>query len=271
MVSNRIDNTFILKLQKAEILINRLHWFLLPIVKFFNKHNKYLKLKYRDDNINRYFGLKYNPLFDYHENLIDGNMINIEQAINIYHLLCRVLALNIPGDIVELGCFKGSTAIMMQKTLDQYKSKKEIYLYDAFMGLPKKQKEDGDTYFKEGFCKTTKEDLIKNYKKFKVKVPYIHEGWFNDTLPTQLPDKICFVHLDVDFYSSTIEGLKYIYPKLSNGAIVVIDDYCDPKIHNVHNVLPGVKKACDEFFRNKKEKMNVLISGSQSHGYFVKE
>ena len=79
------------------------------------------------------------------------------------------------------------------------------------------------------------------------------------------------MHLDGDFYSSIIESLTYVYPKLSKGAIVVIDDYCDPEIHNVNNILPGVKKACDEFFKDKKEKVDVLIAGCESHGYFRKE
>ncbi len=52
--------------------------------------------------------------------------------------------------------------------------------------------------------------------------------------------------------------------------MVVIDDYCDPAVHNVHNILPGVKQACDEFFKDKPEKVSVLIAGCQSHGYFRK-
>ena len=66
-------------------------------------------------------------------------------------------------------------------------------------------------------------------------------------------------------------SLKYSYPKLTKGAIVVIDDYCNPDILDIHNILPGVKKACDEFFANKHEKVSVLLAGSQCHGYFIKQ
>jgi len=264
-----IHNTFILKLQKDKINVLKKHKIMFKFIKFFNSHNRYMKLKFKDDNLNRYFKLKYSK-FDSQENLLDGNMINIEQAMNIYHLLSQVILLKIPGEVVEIGCFKGITSILMQKTLDQYRSNKRIHAYDSFKGLPKKSIKDGKTYFKEGFCKAQKEDLIKNYKKYKVKLPVIHEGLFKDTLPKELPDKISFAHLDGDFYSSTKEGLKHLYPRLSKGAIVIVDDYCDPSIHNIHNILPGVKKACDEFLKKKREKMNILISGWQSHAYFKK-
>lgn len=101
-------------------------------------------------------------------------------------------------------------------------------------------------------------------------MPKIHEGWFADILPTQLPDKISFAHLDGDFYSSILESLIYVYPRLSKGAVVVIDDYCDPKQLDANNILPGVKKACDEFFKDKKEKVSVLVAGCEAHGYFRK-
>ena len=52
---------------------------------------------------------------------------------------------------------------------------------------------------------------------------------------------------------------------------MVIDDYCGPKVSKVWDELPGVKKACDEFFKNKKENVHALIAGKSSHGYFRKE
>jgi O-methyltransferase len=159
----------------------------------------------------------------------------------------------------------------MQKTLDQFNSQKRIHVYDSFEGLPEKSKKDGNTIFYRGSCKTQKVRLVNNFKRHKVKLPEIHTGWFADVLPKKLPNEISFAHLDGDFYSSILESLTYVYPRLAKGAVAVIDDYCDPKIHNVNNILPGVKRACDEFFKEKKEKVNVMIAGSESHGYFRKK
>ena len=56
-------------------------------------------------------------------------MINLEQAVNIYHLLSQTILLKIPGDVVELGCYKGITSIIMQKTINQFSSKKKLHVY----------------------------------------------------------------------------------------------------------------------------------------------
>ena len=250
-----MDNTFILELKKRDKTnINYIYRTLKIISIFIDNINKLFKDQVLDESADGF--------------LID-NMITIEAAINIYHLLHQVILLKIPGDVVELGCFKGTTSILIQKTLDQFNCDKELHVYDSFKGLPKKSKED--LSFSQGFLKTQKESLIDNFKNYNVKLPKIHEGWFKDTLPSELPKKICFAHLDGDFYSSTKESLLYVYSNLSKGAIVVIDDYCDTNLLKVKDSFPGVKKACDEFFKDKKEKMNVLIAGSKQHGYFTKE
>lgn len=226
----------------------------------------------------------------------EDNMMSFEQQINIYHLLSRVVLLNIPGDIVEFGCHKGLTTAIMQKTLDQLGSKKQIHVYDSFDGLPEMSKKDkGPVKFSKGDLKVGEKDLIKTFKKYKLKLPKINKYWFNEIPKEKLPKKISFAHFDGDFYSSTIDGLKKIYPLLSKGAILIIDDYCDIKIHRkiekslnenkwsnnpsrnrvrkyfVRELFPGVKKACDEFFSNKKEKVSVLVSGDKCHGYIIKK
>jgi len=218
-------------------------------INLFNSKSKFFTLKLKD--------------------VYNGLMINPEQAMNIYHLLRQVVLLGVEGDVVELGCHEGKTALILQKTLDQLGSAKELHVYDSFEGLPEKTSHDGDKMV-SGQLKTTEDKLKFNFQKFSIKEPVIHKGWFKDTLPKGLPATLCFAHLDGDFYSSIKESLEYIYPKLSKGAVVVVDDYCDPEILDVSNILPGVKKACDEFFKDKNEKMDVIIAGEYCHGYFVK-
>lgn len=221
------------------------------------------------------------------------HMINIEQGMNIYHLLNQILLLDIPSEVVELGCCYGNTAAIIQKILDDFKSNKRLHVYDSFEGLPAITEGDGDIdeEFSEGDLKASDNDLIKTFKKFNLKIPQIHKGWFKDTLPQELPEKICFAHLDGDLYSSIKESLEGIYHRLTKGAIVVIDDYCDPnlltkiqeginaneysketgRICKLKDILPGVKNACDEFFADKPEKVIILIAGEERHGYFMKE
>lgn len=237
------------------------------LISYFNKYNNYLQLSFKSEALNDLFS---RDLALKKRNFLIGETLNLERAINIYHLLSQVIVMQVPGEIVEAGCFQGVTALMMQMTLNQYQSEKILHVYDSFQGVPEPMSQDGHGPLRKGSLCTTKADLEKNFNHFNVKLPAIHAGWFKDTLPTQLPSQIAFAHLDGDMYSSIKESLEYIYPRLSKNAIVVVDDYCDATIQNVPDVLPGVKVACDEFLKDKPEEMHLLIAGSESHGYFRK-
>lgn len=249
-----MDNTFIVKILNPEHNNQIERKIIKKFLELFNN---------RAQNLRR--GTR---IYDFFNN----DMMDKERGINIYHLLSQVILMEVPGDVVELGCYEGLTSVIMQKTLDQHNSDKKLHAYDSFEGLPEKSKLDGKSIlFRKGYLKTKKDRLMENFKLHNTKPPEIHVGWFKDTFPTQLPQKICFAHLDGDFYSSIKESLENVYPRLSKNAIVVIDDYVDTDIHKTWNALPGVKRACDEFFRDKKEKVNLLVAGRISHGYFRKE
>ncbi len=201
---------------------------------------------------------------------ITNPMMSEEKLINLYHLVQRVLVTHTEGDLVELGCHEGVAALLIQKILDQSGSNKTLHLYDSFRGLPEKSIEDGETPYQKGWLKAFRDRLIARFEKYGATLPTIHEGWFSEILPNRLPEVISFAHLDGDFYSSILESLAAVYPRLSRGAIVLIDDYCDPSVLDRFNKLPGVKKACDEFFKEKLEKIEILLCGKHAQGYFVK-
>jgi O-methyltransferase len=199
-----------------------------------------------------------------------GVMTNVEQRMNMYHLVSQVLAYGVEGDFVELGCNTGDSSVLITKILQAYDSDKKLAVYDSFEGLPPAKIIDGD-FYKEGYCKTSEDVLRLSFKKYNLPVPEIHKGWFQDTLPDGLPERISFAYLDGDFYDSILVSLQYVYPKLSPGAVCLIDDYCDPQINpKGWNKLPGVKKACDEYLADKPEKMEFIYSGPYSHAFFRK-
>src|SRR3546814_13129177 len=100
--------------------------------------------------------------------------------------------------------------------------------------------------------KTSRDVLMANFARYGLRPPVIHQGWFSETVPQELPEKICFAHLDGDLYESIKVSLDGVYPRLSKGAVCVIDDYTDPAVYNEWgDRLPGVKKACDEFIDRK--------------------
>lgn len=200
-----------------------------------------------------------------------GQMTSIEQRMNIFHLAMQVLVYQVPGEVVELGCYSGQTAVLLQKVLQRFAPDRHLHVYDSFEGLPDKSDKDGATAFSKGWLSTTEGKLRHNFQLYGLPLPIIHRGWFEDTLPTQLPDRIAFAHLDGDFYSSILVSLEHVYPRLSRNAVCVVDDYCDLAVDpRGWNALPGVKKACDEFFRDKPEKVSSLYSGPCAHGFFRK-
>lgn len=158
----------------------------------------------------------------------------------------------IDGAVVELGCNAGLTSVYIRRLLDRLNSDKEFHVYDSFQGLPPKDKEDFDSdYFKPGaFSLNGTSPLLKTFADAQLKLPKIHEGWFKDQ---DYPDKISFVFLDGDFYSSTLDGLNATWDKLQVGGIICIHDYGWEK-------LPGVEKAVRDFFGGT-DLVKVSLSG----------
>lgn len=199
-----------------------------------------------------------------------GLMTNVEQRMNMFHLVSQVLAYGVPGDLVELGCHEGLSAVLMQMVIEHHDPSRVLHVYDSFDGLPEIHPADTGTTYQAGWLKATPDALVNNFKAWGLRLPEVHAGWFQDTLPTGLPEKICFAHLDGDLYQSILVSLEHVYPRLSPGAICLIDDYNDPQVLPGWNQLPGVRQACDEFLADKLETVSVLWAAGYSHGYFRK-
>lgn len=216
--------------------------------------------------------------------------MNIEQGVNLWHLLNQVLVAGVPGDVVELGSLTGMTAAVIQRTLEDFGSSKGLHLYDSFEGLPIPTSEDGNCPLIPGNFKVSMEHTVKRFNDLGLGLPNIVAGWFTDTLPWALPEQIAFAHLDGDLYGSTLVSMQEVYPRLSPGAVVLVDDYADTGLcseivkaygDNIYwknmgrrcqasNWLPGVQKACEEFLADKPEEMTVLIAGDERHAFFRK-
>lgn len=216
--------------------------------------------------------------------LVETDMMSRDKSLNLWNLLVHVLLSDIPGEVVELGCHAGLTGVMFQKTMDFFGSTKSLHLYDSFQGLPAPTCKDDRVVFEKGSLSTSEQSVFDNFYRFDVKCPLVHCGWFKDSLPNGLPSKIAFAYLDSDMYESTLGSLQHVYPRMSSSAVGVIDDYYDSDIHpmvesklskkqptRILELTPGVKKACDEFFADKPEKPIVLVSGSETQAFFIKD
>lgn len=161
--------------------------------------------------------------------------------------------------------------------IKKYNSNKQFHVYDSWEGVPEKHDNDntknfineissqigGDrkirtvdktiemnTHWKKGITQTSKESFINTFKTGNIELPHIHSGWFSNIPDNEYPDKICFAYFDGDFYTSIMDSFNKVYNKMVPGGIIVIDDCGD-------NTLIGVKNACNDFLKDKPEKLHL--------------
>lgn len=155
-----------------------------------------------------------------------------------------LLKLNVPGDIVELGCYRGETSLHLARELKGYPDKK-LFIYDSFEGLPPKAAQDqspAGTQFKAGELPATKREVVERLKRAGFGDVRVKKAWFSDLTTSDLPKTISLAFLDGDFYESILDSLRLIWPLLSPGAGVLVDDY-------QNEALPGTQKAVDHWLK----------------------
>lgn len=152
------------------------------------------------------------------------------------------------GDIAEVGVYKGATA----KIICEASKHKQIHLFDTFEGLPSLSSYDDLGIFKEGHY-TSSFNYVKEYLK-EYKNSHIYKGIFPYTAECIKDKTFCFVHLDVDIYESTLECLRFFYPRMSKCGIIISHDY---------QGSIGVHRAFDEFFVDKPEIVRILLGKEQ--------
>jgi O-methyltransferase len=203
-------------------------------------------------------------------------MATVEARMNLFHLLEQTIAMQVPGDVLDLGCNAGESTFVMQKMVSALSPDKTVHAYDSFEGLPRLTPADlTDGVFGEGYMRAGLETFRRRFTEAKLLQPVVHKGWFQETVPSQLPDRISFALIDGDLYESTRHLLPHVYERTSSGAIGMIAVYYDESIFPREGLpgefrSPGVKRATDEFFADKPEKVSLLYAGEYSNGYFRK-
>jgi O-methyltransferase len=173
-------------------------------------------------------------------------MIGMERLENLEWCVRDVLERDVPGDLIETGVWRGGAAILMRAMLELAGDKSRIvWAADSFAGLPSPDpvrypNDAGDEHWKQEPLAVSREEVARNFARYGLlddKVRFL-EGWFRDTLPAAPIERLAVLRLDGDMYESTIVALESLYPKLSRGGYVIVDDY---------GAIPGCRAAVDDY------------------------
>ena len=161
--------------------------------------------------------------------------------------------LDISGDFVEMGCYKGDTSLLLAEIVKA--SEKKLWIYDSFEGLPEKKEVDKSVMgvlFRGGELAVTKREVKQRFLRANLPVPVIKKAWFSELVENDLPEQIAFAFLDGDFYESIKDSIKLVAPKMSDGGVMVVHDY-------TNQALPGVKRAVDEWMQGKSHQFEGVL------------
>lgn len=157
---------------------------------------------------------------------------------------------NLPGDVAEVGVYRGGTGRLLAETFAS--TGKAVHLFDTFCGMPPTDPER-DPYYRQGAFGSTSLEAVAAYLQDCAAVR-LYRGIFPQTAGPIAQHAFCLVHVDVDIYSSVIDCCRFFYPRLSQGGMIIFDDYGDA-------TCPGARQAVDEFFAGKPENPCYLATG----------
>lgn len=160
-------------------------------------------------------------------------MIGRKRLENIQFCLERALADGIPGDVIETGVWRGGATIFMRGILKAHEvTDRFVWVADSFEGLPSPDAANypADTGLdlsaipELAVSLATVRDNFARYGLLDDQVRFL-KGYFKDTLPGAPIEKLAVLRLDGDLYESTLQSLDHLYPKVSPGGFVIIDDF----------------------------------------------
>jgi hypothetical protein len=215
-----------------------------------------------------------NPFPDFENEVTDiikkckpFTMTSEERLYAMHKAIEYIVKNNIAGDIVECGVWRGgSTMCALLSLMKLQKTNHQIFLYDTFEGMSEPSEKDADLLGKGAkqllnqsekttedimWCYAPIEDVKKNIESTgypSQQVNYI-KGKVEETIPQTMPGEIAILRLDTDWYESTYHELKYLFPKLVKGGVLIIDDY---------GHWQGAREAVDQYF--KENNIHMLLN-----------
>ncbi|HXP61270.1 MAG TPA: TylF/MycF family methyltransferase, partial [Dongiaceae bacterium] len=173
-------------------------------------------------------------------------MIGLKRLNNLQFSVEDVIARGVPGDLIETGVWRGGACIFMRAILKAHGVlDRTVWVADSFEGLPRPSadKYPADAGLRMHTAKAlavSVEEVKANFKEYGLLDEQVRflKGWFRDSLPTAPIKHLAVLRLDGDMYESTMDALVNLYPRLSTGGYLIVDDY---------GAVPGCRQAVEDF------------------------
>lgn len=159
-------------------------------------------------------------------------------TLNRHYTLISLTRLvsHLEGDTAECGVYRGASTSLILAANARDAPERVHHMFDSFEGLGTPGTADGD-FWSSGDLGASM-DLVE--RKLGPGKYELYSGWIPSRFVEVSNNTFCFVHVDVDLYQPTIEALRFFWPRLATGGVLVCDDYGSSR-------CPGATRACDEF------------------------
>jgi O-methyltransferase len=187
-------------------------------------------------------------------------MTSRERMFALWQATRYVVDAKVPGDLVECGVWRGGSSMLAALTLLESGAPRPLWLYDTYEGMPqpsaRDRQWDGQSATERlalherrpgaanDWAFATLEDVIAQMASigYPSELLSFVKGPVEETIPARSPERIALLRLDTDWYESTLHELRHLWPRLSAGGVLIIDDY---------GHWQGAREATDEFFASQ--------------------
>jgi O-methyltransferase len=174
-------------------------------------------------------------------------MVGLKRLDDIQACVESVVADGVPGDVIEAGAWRGGASILARATLDSLGADdRTVWVADSFQGLPAPNPdvapEDHELDLSQvDFLAVPVEEVRGYFARFGLDhgLEFV-EGFFDETLPSLRGHRWSTIRLDGDTYEATWVALESLYPGLSAGGYLVVDDY---------GLIDACQRAVDDYRR----------------------
>ena len=214
-----------------------------------------------------------NKQFEYENGFyLTSDVYRIGNIIAHYELYKKIV--DLPGDVIELGVFKGSSLIQFSefRGLLENEHARKIIGFDVFGNFPGEERVESDKKFVKEWNEKfkneflSKDDIYKSLGRKGINNVELVEGNIVETLPEYLKrnpyTRVALLHIDTDVYEPAKLALEMLFDKMVRGGVIIFDDYA---------TVEGETIAIEEFLKNRDYIINKFRFSHTKPSFIIKK